>query len=216
MKLVFLGPPGAGKGTQAAKLSESLGIPAISTGHIIRQAMADGTPVGKIAEDYIKRGALLPDDVVAALVAERLKADDCKAGYILDGFPRTLVQAEIMDNTGIAVDRVIDIEVQDDAIVKRMSGRRVCGKCGASFHIEFNPPKRESVCDACGEALSVREDDAPEVVLKRLAVYHEQTEPLKAYYEKQKKLVEIDGEGSVDTIFRQVEAAASEEAGDVK
>lgn len=216
MKLVFLGPPGAGKGTQAAKLSESLGIPTISTGHIIRQAMADGTPVGKIAEDYIKRGALLPDDVVAALVAERLKADDCKAGYILDGFPRTLVQAEIMDNTGIAVDRVIDIEVEDDAIVKRMSGRRVCGKCGASFHVEFNPPQQEGVCDACGEALSVRDDDAPEVVLKRLAVYHEQTEPLKAYYEKQKKLVEIDGEGSVDAIFRQVEAAASEEAGDVK
>ena len=189
MKLVFLGPPGAGKGTQAAKLSESLGIPTISTGHIIRQAMADGTPVGKIAEDYIKRGALLPDDVVAALVAERLKADDCKAGYI---------------------------EVQDDAIVKRMSGRRVCGKCGASFHVEFNPPQQEGVCDACGEALSVREDDAPEVVLKRLTVYHEQTEPLKAYYEKQKKLVEIDGEGSVDAIFRQVEAAASEEAGDVK
>lgn len=214
MKLVFLGPPGAGKGTQAAKLSESLGIPTISTGHIIRQAMADGTPVGKIAEDYIKRGALLPDDVVAALVAERLKADDCQAGYILDGFPRTLVQAEIMDKTGIAVDRVIDIEVADDAIVKRMSGRRVCGKCGASFHIEYNKPQQEGICDTCGEALSTREDDAPEVVLKRLTVYHEQTEPLKAYYEKQKKLVEIDGEGSVEAIFRQVVAAASDGAGE--
>ncbi len=214
MKVVFFGPPGAGKGTQAAKLSELFGIPAISTGHIIRQAMAAGTPVGKIAEDYIKSGALLPDDVVAALVAERLKSDDCRKGYILDGFPRTLVQAELMDETGILVDRVLDIEVSDEAIVKRMSGRRVCGKCGAAFHTEFNPPKTEGVCDVCGEPLQTREDDAPEVVLKRLAVYHEQTEPLKAYYTKQNKLVVIDGEGTVEDIFCRVQAAALSGAGE--
>ncbi len=212
MKLVFFGPPGAGKGTQAAKLSEALQIPTISTGHIIRQAMKEGTPVGKIAQDYINRGALLPDDVVAALVAERLKGDDCQKGYILDGFPRTLVQAQIMDETGIEVDRVIDIEVPDEAIVKRMAGRRVCAKCGAAFHTEFNPPKTENICDVCGETLSIREDDAPEVVLNRLNIYHEQTEPLKAYYEKQNKLVEIAGEGTVEEIFSQVKAAALNEA----
>lgn len=212
MKLVFFGPPGAGKGTQAAKLSEALNIPAISTGHIIRQAMAEGTPVGKIAEDYISRGALLPDDVVAALVAERLQSDDCRKGYILDGFPRTLVQAQIMDETGIEVDRVIDIEVADESIVKRMAGRRVCNKCGAAFHTEFNPPKAEDVCDICGEALSIRADDAPEVVLNRLTIYHEQTEPLKAYYEKQDKLVVVEGEGSVEEIFSRVSKAASGEA----
>ena len=209
MKLVFFGPPGAGKGTQAAKVSEALGIPAISTGHIIRQAMAEGTPVGKIAEDYMSRGALLPDDVVAALVAERLKADDCQKGYILDGFPRTLVQAEIMDKTGILVDRVIDIEVPDEAIVERMADRRVCGKCGAAFHTQFNPPKAENICDTCGEALSVRDDDVPEVVLNRLNIYHEQTEPLKAYYEKQNKLFAISGEGSVDEIFDRIKQAVS-------
>ncbi len=207
MKLVFFGPPGAGKGTQAAKLSEKLGIPAISTGHIIRQAMADGTPIGKLAEDYMSRGTLLPDDVVAALVAERLQADDCEKGYILDGFPRTLVQAEIMDKTGILVDHVIDIEVKDEAIVKRMAGRRVCSKCGAAFHVEFNPPKQEGVCDICGEALSIREDDVPEVVLNRLRIYHEQTEPLKSYYKKQNKLFAVCGEGSVEEIFDRIQKA---------
>ncbi len=212
MKLVFFGPPGAGKGTQAAKLSEAMGIPAISTGHIIRQAMADGTPVGKIAEGYMKTGSLLPDDVVTALVAERLKNDDCKKGYILDGFPRTLVQAEMMDETGIEVERVIDIEVPDEAIVKRMAGRRVCGVCGAAFHVEFNPPKQENVCDTCGAALSIREDDVPEVVLNRLSIYHEQTEPLKAYYQTKNKLVVIDGEGSVEDIFNQIQKATLSEA----
>jgi len=214
MKLVFFGPPGAGKGTQAAKLAESLGIPTISTGHIIRQAIAEGTPVGKTAKDYINRGALLPDDVVAALVAERLQDDDCRNGYILDGFPRTLVQAEIMDRTGIAVDRVIDIEVTDDVIVKRMSGRRVCDACGAAYHTEFNPSKQDGVCDVCGEALKIRDDDAPEVVLNRLDIYHEQTEPLKAYYEAQGKLVTVNGEGSVDDIFGLVKQAASYTAGE--
>ncbi len=209
MNLVFFGPPGAGKGTQAAKLSRSLGIPTISTGNIIRQAMKEGTPVGKIAEKYINGGNLLPDDIVTALVAERLQHDDCQCGYILDGFPRTLVQAEIIDKTGIQVDVVIDIEVADEAIVKRMSGRRVCGKCGTTFHTTFNRPKVEGICDVCGEALSLREDDAPDVVLKRLAVYHEQTEPLKAYYKKQQKLVEIPGEGSVEEIYERVNAAVS-------
>jgi len=212
MKLVFFGPPGAGKGTQAAKLSEALGIPAISTGHIIRQAMAAGTPVGKIAEDYMSRGALLPDDLVAALVAERLQNDDCQKGYILDGFPRTVVQAQIMDETGIEVDRVIDIEVSDDAIVTRMAGRRVCTKCGATFHTKFNPPKQDGICDVCGVELSTREDDAPEVVLNRLSIYHEQTEPLKVYYKNQNKLFEISGEGSVEEIFALIQKAVSSEA----
>ena len=212
MKLVFFGPPGAGKGTQAAKLSETIGIPAISTGHIIRQAMAKGTPVGKIAEDYMSRGALLPDDLVAALVAERLQDEDCQKGYILDGFPRTVVQAEIMDETGIGVDQVIDIEVPDDAIVERMAGRRVCSKCGASFHVTFNPPVADNICDVCGDSLSTREDDAPEVVLNRLNIYHEQTEPLKTYYQKQNKLFKISGEGSVEEIFAQIQKTVSSEA----
>ncbi|MBE7048793.1 MAG: adenylate kinase [Ruminococcaceae bacterium] len=214
MKVVFFGPPGAGKGTQAAKLSECFGIPAISTGHIIRQAMVAGTSVGKIAEDYIKSGALLPDDIVFLLVAERIQNDDCQKGYILDGFPRTLVQAQLMDEKRILVDFVLDIELSDDSIVKRMSGRRVCNACGAAFHIEFNPPTVDGVCNECGESLTIRADDAPEVVLKRLAVYHEQTEPLKAYYEKQNKLIAIDGEGTVEEIFRQIKEVASK-AGDL-
>ena len=214
MKVVFFGPPGAGKGTQAAKFSETFGIPAISTGHIIRQAMAAGTPVGKIAEDYIKNGALLPDDVVTALVAERLSEDDCQKGYILDGFPRTLVQAKLMAENDISVDFVLDIEVADEAIVKRMAGRRVCGKCGAAFHTEFNPPKAEGICDVCGEPLEVRADDAPEVVLKRLSVYHEQTEPVKAYYKQQNKLLTIHGEGNVEDVFERVRMAALDRAGE--
>lgn len=214
MKLVFFGPPGAGKGTQAAKLAESLGIPTISTGHIIRQAIAAGTPVGQTAKAHINRGELLPDDVVAALVAERLKEEDCQKGYILDGFPRTLVQAEMMDKSGIAVDRVIDIEVADDAIVKRMSGRRVCDACGAAYHVVFNPSQKDGICDVCGKALKIRDDDAPEVVLNRLEIYHEQTEPLKAYYQAQGKLVAINGEGSVDEIFEQVKQAASVKVGE--
>jgi len=214
MKLVFFGPPGAGKGTQAAKLAESLGIPTISTGHIIRQAIADGTPVGKTAKEHINRGELLPDDVVAALVAERIKEDDCQKGYILDGFPRTLVQAEMMDKSGICVDLVIDIEVSDDAIVKRMSGRCVCDACGAAYHVIFNPSQKDGICDVCGETLKTRDDDAPEVVLNRLEIYHKQTEPLKAYYQAQGKLVAINGEGSVDEIFEQVQKAALAKAGE--
>ena len=214
MKLVFFGPPGAGKGTQATKLAEYLGIPTISTGLIIRQVIASGSPLGKTAEGYISRGELMPDDVVAALVAERLRDEDCRTGYILDGFPRTLAQAEIMDKTGIAVDRVIDIEVSDDAIVKRMSGRRVCNACGATYHIEFNAPVTEGVCDICKKALTIRDDDAPEVVLNRLKIYHEQTEPLKAYYNNQGKLIAIKGEGSVEEIFELVKEAASAKAGE--
>ncbi len=207
MRLVFFGPPGAGKGTQAAKLSQALGIPTISTGHIIRQAIAAGTPVGKLAENYIKNGLLLPDDVVTKLVANRLQDDDCRNGYILDGFPRTIVQAEAMEEQGIFVDMVIDIELSDDAIVKRMSGRRVCNNCGSAYHIELNAPRVENICDVCGEALSVRADDAPDVVLKRLSVYHQQTEALKDFYRKQGKLIAVNGEGSLEEVFNQIKAA---------
>lgn len=184
MNLIMLGAPGAGKGTQAAILNEKLGIPTISTGNILRAAIKDGTPTGLKAKQYMDNGQLVPDEVIIGIISERLQADDCKNGYILDGVPRTLGQAEALDQAGIKFDAVVALEISDEEIMQRMSGRRVCEKCGASYHIVAVPPKTEGVCDACGGALVQRADDAPETVKARLEVYHQETEPLKDFYDK--------------------------------
>ncbi len=197
MKLIFLGAPGAGKGTQAEKVSEKLGIPTISTGNIIREALKNKTEMGLKAQSFIEAGKLVPDEVVIGIIKDRLANDDCQNGFILDGFPRTIPQAEALDTMGIAIDRVIDIEVADEKIVQRMSGRRVCPDCGASYHIEYKKPAKDGVCNACGASLVIRKDDKPEVVLDRLSVYHEQTEPLKDYYGKKGILKEVEGQEEV-------------------
>ncbi len=197
MKIIFLGAPGAGKGTQAEIVSETYKIPAISTGAIIREAIKTGTEMGRAAKSYTEAGKLVPDEVVIGIIKERLAKDDCKDGFILDGFPRTVPQAEALDAMGVEIDRVVSIEVSDEAIVERMSGRRVCPSCGASYHTEWKKPKAEGICDACYEALAIRRDDSPEVVLDRLKVYHEQTEPLKGYYEKKGKLRTVIGQEEV-------------------
>lgn len=197
MNLIFLGAPGAGKGTQAEYISEKLSIPTISTGNIIRAALKNGTEMGKKAKEFVDAGKLVPDDVVIGIIRERLSEDDCKDGFILDGFPRTIPQAEALDEMGITIDRVIDIEVPDDTIVARMTGRRVCPDCGASFHIESKKPEVEGKCSKCGADLIIRKDDEPSVVLDRLKVYHEQTEPLIEYYSKQNKLRVVNGQDAV-------------------
>ena len=207
MNVIFLGPPGAGKGTQAVRVCERLGIPQISTGEILRQAIREQTPTGVQAKAFIDRGQLVPDEVVVAIVEERLKQPDCEKGYLLDGFPRTIPQAEALDAMGIVIDKVVDIEVPDEAITERMSGRRVCPDCGASYHIETKKPNVEGVCDRCGAELVQRKDDKPETVADRLKVYHDQTEPLKGYYEAAGKLSEVDGIGTVEEIFDRVKAA---------
>ncbi len=182
MNLIMLGAPGAGKGTQAAILNQKLGIPTISTGNILRAAIKDGTPTGLKAKEYMDNGQLVPDDVIIGIINERLQADDCKNGYILDGVPRTIGQAEAIDQAGIHFDAVIALEVSDEEIMQRMGGRRVCEKCGASYHVVAVPPKVEGICDACGGKLIQRADDAPETVKSRLETYHRETEPLKTYY----------------------------------
>ena len=188
MKLILLGAPGAGKGTQAEILSETLAIPAVSTGNIIRAALKNETPMGLAAKSYMDAGNLVPDDIVIGIIKERLAEPDCANGFILDGFPRTIPQAQALEDLGVEIDRVISLEVPDEKIVTRMSGRRVCGECGASYHTEYKKPAVENVCDVCGDPLIRRKDDAPETVQERLRVYHEQTEPLKAFYEKSGKL----------------------------
>ncbi len=200
MKLIFLGAPGAGKGTQAEIIAKELKIPTISTGNIIREALANGTDMGLKAKAFIEAGKLVPDDVVIGIIKERLAADDCNGGFILDGFPRTIPQAEALDNMGIIIDKVVDIDVPDENIVNRMSGRRVCKACGSSYHIENKKPKVDGVCDACGGELQIRKDDAPETVLDRLNVYHEQTEPLKDYYAKCGKLRSVEGTAPISEI----------------
>lgn len=200
MKLIFLGAPGAGKGTQAEIIAAELKIPTISTGNIIREALANGTDMGLKAKAFIEAGKLVPDDVVIGIIKERLAADDCDGGFILDGFPRTIPQAEALDNMGIIIDKVVDIDVPDENIVNRMSGRRVCKACGSSYHIENKKPKVEGICDACGGELQIRKDDAPETVLDRLNVYHEQTEPLKDYYAKCGKLRSVEGTAPIKEI----------------
>ena len=197
MKLIFLGAPGAGKGTQAEVVSERLSIPTISTGNIIRAAIKDGTEMGKKAKDFIEKGALVPDEVVIGIIKDRLKADDCKNGFILDGFPRTVPQAEALDEMGIEIDKVIDIEVPDEKIAARMSGRRVCQGCGASYHLLYKKPEKDGVCDSCSGELVQRKDDHPDTVLERLAVYHTQTEPLKEFYEKKGKLRIVEGQEEI-------------------
>lgn len=198
MNIIFLGAPGAGKGTQAEIVSERLAIPTISTGAIIREALKAGTEMGLAAKKFIEAGELVPDDVVIGIIKERLSEDDCQSGFILDGFPRTVPQAEALDKMGVRIDTVLSLEVADEVIVTRMSGRRVCDKCGASYHTEYLPAKDGVHCDKCGNALSIRRDDAPEVVLSRLTVYHSTTEPLKEYYAKAGILKLVEGQEKVE------------------
>jgi len=204
MNLILLGAPGAGKGTQAEFICQHFEIPAISTGNIIREALKSGTEMGLKAKAYTEAGQLVPDDVVIGIINERLAKDDCKKGFLLDGFPRTIPQAEALDAMGIVIDKVVDIDVPDEVIVNRMSGRRVCEKCGASYHVVNKKPAVEGVCDLCAGALVQRKDDHPDTVLERLRVYHEKTEPLKAYYEKQDKVFSVDGQGDISEIAKQI------------
>lgn len=197
MKLILLGAPGAGKGTQAEIISEKYNIPTVSTGNIIRAALKNGTEMGLKAKAYIDSGRLVPDDVVIGIIKERLAENDCKQGFILDGFPRTIPQAEALGDMGIAVDAALSIEVSDREIVKRMSGRRVCEKCGASYHTEFKKSAIDGICDNCGGALVIRKDDEPDTVLDRLDIYHKQTEPLKSYYAEKGKLLTVEGQAQV-------------------
>ena len=192
MKLILLGAPGAGKGTQADIIKQKLGIPTISTGNILRAAVKNGTPTGLKAKAFMDAGKLVPDEVIIGVINERLQESDCANGYILDGVPRTIAQAEALEQAGIRFDAVVALEVPDQRIVDRMGGCRVCERCGASFHIVHIPPKQEGVCDACGGALVQRKDDSPETVLDRLAVYHKETEPLKGFYEARGVLKTVD------------------------
>ena len=198
MKIILLGAPGAGKGTQAQIISEKYRIPAISTGDMIRAAIREGTPLGKRVAALIESGALVDDDTVVSLIKERTAADDCKNGYILDGFPRTIPQAEAYDKMGLGVDVCLEIHVPDETIVKRMGGRRVCSKCGATYHTEFKPSPKGSACGVCGEELIIRKDDSPETVAQRLHVYHEQTEPLREYYRRAGLLRTVEGQEGVE------------------
>ena len=197
MKLILLGPPGAGKGTQADILSKRLAIPTISTGNILRAAVKNGTPVGLKAKEYMDAGKLVPDEVIIGVISERLAEPDCQKGYILDGVPRTIPQAEALEKAGIVFDAVVSIEITDQEIVDRMAGRRVCTACGTPFHVKNMPPKTEGVCDNCGGKLEARADDKPEVVRDRLAVYHKETAPLKDYYGERKLLKMVDTQPTV-------------------
>lgn len=207
MKLILLGAPGAGKGTQAEKICEKYNIPAISTGNIIRAALKNGTEMGLKAKSYMEAGQLVPDEVVIGIIKDRLKEDDCKNGFILDGFPRTIPQAQALVDMGIEIDKVVDIEVPDEKITARMSGRRVCAKCANSYHMLYKKPQVEGVCDACGGELIQRKDDAPETVQARLVEYHEMTEPLKGFYEGIGKLVIVEGQEEVADTTKLVFAA---------
>ena len=203
MNLILLGAPGAGKGTQAEILCERLNIPTISTGNMIREAMKSGTEMGLKAKEYAENGKLVPDEVVIGIVDERLRQDDCKNGFILDGFPRTIPQAEALDRMGIIIDRVVDINVPDEVITRRVSGRRACLDCGSTYHIETKKPQVEGICDRCGSTLVQRKDDLPETVQERLHVYHAQTEPLRDYYAAAGKLLVVDGQQGIQEIAEQ-------------
>ena len=210
MRIVLFGPPGAGKGTQAAMIAGKYEIPHVSTGDIFRANIKEGTPLGKEAKAYMDSGLLVPDELTIGLVMDRLKEEDCREGYILDGFPRTMAQAELfeeaLEKNGNAVDIVLDIDVPDDVIVERMAGRRVCKNCGETYHIEHLPPKIHGLCNLCGGDLIIRDDDRPKTVEKRLAVYREKTEPLIEYYEAKKVLVTVDGTKDSLEVFRNIEA----------
>jgi len=197
MKLILLGPPGAGKGTQAEVLVEKLGVPQISTGDILRAAVKAGTPVGLQAKAFMDAGDLVPDTVIIGVVKERLTADDCKKGYIFDGMPRTIAQAEALDAQNVVIDAVLSIEVPDDIIIKRLGGRRTCPDCGQIYHVETKKPAKDGICDGCGAALIIRKDDETETIKNRLDTYHKETEPLIDYYRKQGKLKEVGGEFNI-------------------
>ena len=198
MNIILLGAPGSGKGTQAEFIEKHLSIKSISTGNIIRAELKSGTQLGNLAKSYIDKGLLLPDEVVIDIVKETVKKEEYKNGFILDGFPRTIPQAEALDNLGVKIDKVIDIEVDDESIIKRISGRRVCVACGASYHLEDKKPKEDNICDKCHNTLIQRKDDEIETVKDRLKIYHEQTEPLIEYYKGKGKLIEIDGNNTVE------------------
>lgn len=209
MKLILLGAPGAGKGTQAERISEKFQIPTISTGERLRAAIKDGTELGLKAKSFMDAGALVPDEVVIGIIKEYLSSEQCKNGFILDGFPRSIPQAEALDSMGVSLDAVLSIEVADEKIVERMSGRRVCPTCGATHHIVYNPPKKDGICDKCGAELQIRKDDAPETVLSRLVTYHNITEPLKEFYSKKGLLVTVEGQEKVEDTSALVNTALS-------
>ena len=198
MKLILLGAPGAGKGTQAEFISKELGIPTISTGNMLREAIQNQTPIGLEAKRFMDNGQLVPDDVIIGIVRERVARDDCGNGYILDGVPRTIPQAKAMEELGVTIDKALSIEVDDETIVERMSGRRTCKKCSRTYHVVNNPPKTEGICDSCGGELQIRKDDTPETVRVRLETYHRETEPLKSFYKERGKLVTADNQPTIE------------------
>ena len=214
IKIIMLGAPGAGKGTQAKKIAEKYQIPHISTGDIFRANIKGGTELGMKAKAFMDQGQLVPDEITIGMLMDRIKEDDCKNGYVLDGFPRTIPQAESLTKAladlGDKIDYAINVDVPDEAIVTRMSGRRACLKCGATYHIKYNAPKTEGICDTCGEKLVLRDDDKPETVQKRLTVYHEQTQPLIDYYKKEGCLAEVDGTKDLDVVFQDIVAILGE------
>ena len=210
MKLILLGAPGAGKGTQAEIIAAKLSIPTISTGNILREAIRNGTETGLKAKSFMDQGKLVPDEVIIGIVEERVAQPDCANGFILDGMPRTIPQAQALEDRGIHFDSVVSIEIEDAVIEQRMTGRRVCGKCGASYHIVANPPKAEGICDSCGSELMIRKDDAPETVRNRLTVFHKETEPLKDFYQKLGKLKLVNGNQPIENATRDILAALGE------
>jgi adenylate kinase len=204
MNLILMGAPGAGKGTQAERVSIKWNIPTLSTGDLLRAAIREGNELGLLAKGYIDDGHLVPDEIVIGIVKDYLSSETCKNGFILDGFPRSIPQAEALDELGVQIDAALSIEVADEAIVERMSGRRLCSGCGASFHVKYNPPTKDGVCDKCGKSLYIRDDDAPQTVIKRLETYHDQTEPLKAFYAAKGILKSVDGRGDIAQITESI------------
>ncbi len=207
MKLIMLGAPGAGKGTQAEILSKKLGVPTISTGNILRAAVKAGTPIGLKAKSFMDAGALVPDEVIIGIIAEALHGPECANGYILDGVPRTIPQAEAMEQQGVEIDWALELDVEDDVIIERISGRRSCEHCGATYHVVNNPPQKEGVCDVCGGALIIRKDDAPETVKARLDTFHTQTKPLNAFYEKRGKLKTVMNQPTIEATTAEIDKA---------